>query len=318
MELTDQINRALSKIQAKDHRVLTNLRQKLMSNAKPTFNKVDGSAFFPIRPSSATKPLRDLFYDLKNFYEPGSIPKAELEPRIELIFQFGHLTEELLKKLCKATFEVQYEQERVKYGELVDRDGSIIPLTGAIDWAMRLDPLSEKLTLCDAKSIGDYPFKSAPKEANIAQMQLYMHSEWGRKNSVNNAVLIYFNKNTSEIKCIEVEYDASLALKLLERFQFLWSSYLKNELPPREYFAGIDWEADYSAYKEYDNQEFTMDREARQQYQIQEYFTPSQYMKEDLKAHAKKFGAGVANYVDKTCYIKYIDGKLRLVIEETF
>src|SRR5271165_79699 len=137
MKITDEINKSLARIQSEDHIVHKGLREALFDAVTPVFD-FDAQAFFPIRPSSATKPLRDIFYDLKNFYVPNSVPKSPFEPRIKLIFQFGHLTEQLILKLCKNKFNVQDEQKRVKYGELIDRDGSIIALTGSIDWAMPL------------------------------------------------------------------------------------------------------------------------------------------------------------------------------------
>jgi len=314
LQITEEINKSLARIQAEDHVVHKGLREALFDAVTPVFD-FDAQAFFPIRPSSATKPLRDIFYDLKNFYVPGSIPKNDFEPRIKLIFQFGHLTEALILKLCKNKFNVQDEQKRVKYGELIDRDGTIIPLTGSIDWAMRLDIGSSALTLVDSKSIGDYPFKTAPKEANIAQMQLYMHSDWGRENKVDKAILIYFNKNTSDIKCIEIDYDAGLAVNLLKRLKLAWDYYLRDEVPPREYLAGCDWEADYGAYKDYDNEEFKNPSNfKRELISVQEYAPKiGKYAKDAIRAHVEKYGNSIIKYLDCTRHIEYIDGKLTLI-----
>lgn len=314
MKLTTEINHALIRIQSEDHINQSGLRDSLMDSVAPVFDRDSLQAYFPLRPSGCLKPLRDLYYDLQNFYNPGTIPKADFEPRVKLIFQFGHLTETLLKKLCAHNFDITFEQERVKYGELLDKDGTKIPLTGAIDWAMRLDTTSSKLTLCDAKSIGDYPFKGVPKEDNIAQMQLYMHSDWGRANNVNSAILIYFNKNTSDIKCIEVQYDAGLATKIFARLEYVWECYKKNEVPPREYLAGIDWKADYSPYVEYDNSEFTEAPETRETVEVAEYFKAARYVKEDIRGHVEKYGSKIANYIDKQVYVSYTDKKLHLII----
>jgi hypothetical protein len=312
MQITDEINKALARIQSEDHVVHKGLREALFDAVTPVFD-FDAQAFFPIRPSSATKPLRDIFYDLKNFYVPNSIPKNDFEARVKLIFQFGHLTEQLILKLCKNKFNVQDEQKRVKYGELTDRDGTIIPLTGSIDWSMRLDVSSSALTLVDSKSIGDYPFKTAPKEANIAQMQLYMHSDWGRENQVNKAILIYFNKNTSDIKCIEIDYDGGLAMNLLKRLKLAWEYYLKDEVPPREYLCGCDWEADYSPYRDYDNLEFLPSLQ-RTSIKVQEYAPKiGKYSKDAIRAYVEKYGNKAVNYLDELRQIDYIDGKLQLV-----
>lgn len=310
MKLTDEINTALARIVTEEHIVQKGIRDALFDAVGPLYDTE--ATFFPLRPSSCLKPLRDLFYDLKNFYKPGSIPKSSLDPRIKLIFQFGHLTETLLKKLFAYTYGVVAEQERVKYGELIDKAGNIIPLTGSIDWASTIG--GPTLVLCDAKSIGDFPFKKAPKEENVAQMQLYMHSDWGRRNEVNRALLIYFNKNTSDIKCIEVAYEPKLAQALLDRLALAFDYYKKDEVPPREYLAGLDWQADYSPYKEYDNAEFMLTHRETVYIHDNFYFRNE---KQALREHAEKYGNKAAQYLDKLVQIDYINNKLTLTIKES-
>lgn len=313
MTLTQEISLALNRIHAEDHVVHQGLLNSLYQSVGPVFDAGDPGGFFPLRPSGCLKPMRDMYYDLVNFYNPGTIPKEDFPARVKLIFQFGHLTENLIKKLCRHNFTVQYEQQRVKYGELTDKYGSIIPLTGAIDWAMRLDETSEKLTLIDSKSIGSFPFKKVPKEENIAQMQLYMHSDWGRANNVNSAMLIYFCKDNSEMKCIEVPYDAGLASKLLERMKLVWNHYLRNEVPPREYLAGIDWKADYSPYRDYDNREF-LTSAPREEVNVKDFFKPARYVKDGIREHHEKYGNKRVNFVDKSVQIVYDNEKLNLII----
>lgn len=309
MTLTEEINAKLDMIVEEDHIVQNGIRDALFDTVGPLFDTE--TTFFPLRPSSCLKPLRDLFYDLKNFYRPGSIPKIELEPRIKLIFQFGHLTETLLKKLFGYAYGVVAEQERVKYGQLIDKNGNIIELTGSIDWASTIG--GPALILCDAKSIGDFPFKKAPKAENVAQMQLYMHSDWGRRNNVNKALLIYFNKNTSDIKCIEVAYDAELAQKLLDRLSLAFEYYKRDEVPPREYLAGLDWQASYSSYVDYDNAEFTISN--REVVHVDRGFELINE-KREIRDHVEKFGNKRVVYLDKEVQIDYINKKLTLTIEE--
>ena len=305
------LQRRLSEIQSEEHIVHTGLRDALFDSVGPLFDEPDRKSF-PLRPSACLKPMRDLFYDLKNFYAPGTIPKADFDARVKLIFQFGHMTETLMKKVCAHNFSVQYDQERVKYGELVDAQGNKIELSGAIDWAMELDG---KLYLCDSKSIGDFPFKKAPKEEHIAQLQLYMHSDWGRANSVNAAILLYFNKNTSDIKCIQFDYDAELAQNIVDRFKKVWEYYLRDEVPPREYLAGCDWQADYSSYKDYDNIEFVEGGE-RRTISANE-FSPSvgKYDKAAVRGFVEKYGNTKVAYKDASVCVVYRDGRLELAVE---
>lgn len=321
MKLTDEINSALSRIVEEDHIVQNGVRDALFDSVGPLFDTE--STFFPLRPSSCLKPLRDLYYDLCNFYKPGSIPKAPLEARIKLIFQFGHLTETLLKKVFAYTYGVVAEQERVTYGYVFTKavenaDGTVIPgepipLTGSIDWASTVG--GPVLVLCDAKSIGDFPFKKAPKAENIAQMQLYMHSDWGRRNDVNRAMLIYFNKNTSDIKVIEVGYEPLLAQKLLERLQLVYNYYLEGTVPPREFLAGLDWQADYGSYKDYDNLEFA-ENAMRENFPVPEYYEAPKNAKAALRQHVEKYGNKRVIYLDKQVEVVYNQGKLELLTKE--
>lgn len=308
--LTKTINRALATIQQENHSVEKGIRDALMDCVGPLFDKPHNT--FPLRPSGCLKPMRDLYYELVNYYTPGTIPKADFEPRVKLIFEFGHMTETLLKNLTKEYFEVVFEQEKVKYGQLMDKNGNVVELSGAIDWAIKLDSGSDALTLCDSKSIADFPYKKAPKEEHIAQMQLYMHSEWGRTNKVNNALLIYFNKNTCDIKVIEIPYDAELAANILKRFELVYDYYKKGIVPPREYFAGLDWQANYSSYRDYDNIEFTLDSSQRELIAVEEYAPNSEYEKDDIRNHVEKYGNKAVNYIDKIHIIGYDGKKLTL------
>lgn len=306
MKLTDEINTALARIIDEDHVVQNGVRDALFDSVGPIFD-VEAS-FFPLRPSSCLKPLRDLYYDLVNFYAPGTIPKAPFENRIKLIFQFGHLTETLLKKVFAYTYGVQMDQQRVVYGELIDKDGNKIVLGGNIDWCSKLG--GNELILCDAKSIGDFPFKKAPKAENISQMQLYMHSDIGRKHQLNKALLIYFNKNTSDIKCIEVPYDPILAEKLLERLKYVWECYKSGTVPPREHVLSVDWEANYSAYREYDNKEFELEIFDRETIEVEGKC-------KKLKSHVLEYGNKIVLYDDGAFYAKKSGDKLVLLEKDT-
>lgn len=308
MTLTNAIARKIEDIQAENHTVHEGIRDMLLEKVGATFDKNDTPAF-PLRPSAVLKPLRDLYYDLCNYYKPGSIPKSELEPRVKLIFEFGHRTEDLMMKLFGNAFSVEYAQHRVKYGELKDKDGNIIPLEGSIDWAAKLNG---EYVICDSKSIGSFPFKTAPKEDNIAQMQLYMHSDWARSLNINKALLIYFNKDNSDIKVIEVVYDPRLARMLVIRLKRAFNYYKLGIVPPREYFAGCDWRADYSAYRDYDNQEFVGGVEGRKIREIETLAPKYKYPKEAIREHVRKFGRDAVKYSDKLVFVTYNTNKLVL------
>lgn len=308
-KLTNKINEAITFIQKEDHVVHKGLREAVFESVGPLLDKP--SNMFPLRPSSALKPLRDLYYDLCNYEKPGSVPKKDFEPRIKLIFEFGHATETLLKSLCKEAWDVLFEQEKVCYGKLRAKDGSTINLEGSIDWACMLDG---ELVLFDAKSIGSFPFKTAPKEDNIAQMQLYMHSDWGRRNKVNRTILVYFNKDNSDIKCIEVKYDEQLARRLLLRLKLAYRYWKQGIVPPREYLAGVDWRADYSPYKDVDNAEFTVPQNQRQVVKVDKPYKTYGAIKDAISYHVNNFNNAIAVYLDKEVYVRYDGSKLAIEI----
>ncbi len=252
------------------------------------------AARYPLSPSAALKPLRDLYYGLVNFHKPGTIPVDEIEPRVKLTFKLGHMIEAMLVEYFREAFQLKDEQRRVSFCTL--NDGTV--LTGAIDWAV---VINGETILMDSKSSGSYPFKLAPKEDNIAQMQLYMHSDWGRKNKVNKAILAYFNKDNSEIKCIQIDYNEKLAEAILARFYLVHKYYRDGIVPPREYVLGLDWQANYSNYRTHDSAEFNKPLEEREVVTSNEKAPKS--TKENLKAFVLRYGSAVVNYTDTSLYV---------------
>lgn len=257
---------------------------------------------FPLRPSSALKPLRDLYYDLCNYYKPGSIPQDTLEPRVRMLFDLGYVIEENLKKYFKPEYHVCYEQHEVEVGELFDGT----KIKGSIDWAVRND---QELIIMDSKSSADFTFKTAPKEDNIAQMQLYLHSKWARENNINRAVLVYYNKNNSDLACYEVPYDANVAIAILDRFNVALSAYMHKAIPAREFVLGCDWKADYSSYKTYEAAEFKKKLSERNRVMGTGH---SNTTKDFLKKHVLTFGADVVEYENGAFAAVYDEEKRKL------
>lgn len=265
----------------------------------------DNKPRFPLSPSAALKPLRDLYYSLINFYEPGSIPTDALEPTVKLTFKIGYMVESMLLEYFKEAYELKDEQRRVTFGKL--SNGT--ELTGSIDWSIQLQG---ETILMDCKSINSYGFtlltprnqNPKPKEDNIAQMQLYMHSDWGRKNNVNRAVLVYFNKDISELKAIEIKYNKELAEAILARLYTAFDFYMRRELPPREYVLGVEWQALYTAFKTYDNAEFALPLELRPKIEGE--------IISDLKTFVLTYGNAVVTSKGESVYVRYTPNKLIL------
>lgn len=250
---------------------------------------------YPLSPSQATKSLRDLYYALVNFSKPGTIPRDDFRPETLLTFRLGYAIESLIIQYCKSQFEIIDEQARVHILNST--------IAGNIDFAIRFK--SGEVVLCDSKSAADYSFRKAPSESNVAQMQLYMHSDWGRAHNVTRAMLFYVNKNTSDINVIEVPYDAATAEALLARFTKAQAYYAANEVPPREYVLGCDWQANYSNFKTYDNAEFAIPVDKRE---IVDYDGDELSVKE----HVLKYGNAIVNYKTGAMYARLSSNKIVL------
>jgi CRISPR/Cas system-associated exonuclease Cas4 (RecB family) len=302
------ITKLIKDVQAKSKRL-----DKMESDILKAVDALDnpGPARFPLSPSSALKSKRDLFYALKNYYAPGTIPTDALEPKVKLTFEIGHMVEAMMVKYFKEAYQLKDEQRRVTFGKLTGLKE--VELTGSIDWAVKING---ETILMDCKSINSYGFTllhprnqvPAPKDDNIAQMQLYMHSDWGRKNNVNKAILVYFNKDKSELRCIEVSYDENLAKAILERFQEVWTLYHVDILPEREYVLGCDWQALYNNFKTHDNAEFAVAPEKRT------YLKVDSLAPTDLKEFVLEYGSTVVEFKDKTIYANYSPTKLTLQV----
>ncbi len=278
---------------------MKDMKQKILESVKANAKRENR---YPLSPSQATKSLRDLYYGLCNYHNPGSIPVDELDGQTLLKFELGYAIENILVEHVKRAFKVVNIQERVKMTR------GNFSIEGNIDWAIEVDG---KTILMDSKSSGSYPFKyKTPKEDNIIQMQLYMHSDWGRKNNVNSAILLYYNKDNSDLKLCEVEYDETVAINSLLHLEKAAMAYGLKQLPPREYVLGVDWQASYNSYKTYDNKEFEVPLKDREVYEIVALTPPL-----DLKQHVLAWGNKVLDYNGKLVYAKKMNDKLVLVTE---
>lgn len=67
-----------------------------------------------------------------------------------------------------------------------------------------------------------------PKKEHVGQVQLYMHFT-----GIHNAIILYENKNTSEIREFIIKYDETEAKNILEGFLSTYEKISLNELPER-------------------------------------------------------------------------------------
>lgn len=224
----------------------------------------------PLRPSSALKSERELYYGLVDFYEPGRIVKTPIEGRNAMLLSLGHAIERHFIEHIERAFAVTHRNIRVHYATIEAADRRVIELTGELDYVIESTKTGE-LIICDSKSSADFPFKSGvPKDEHIAQINLYIHSSWARERNINKSWIMYYNKNNSEIKIYEFEYSKQLAETIVNKFLKVLNSYISGVVPNREHVLGVDWQAAYSSYREHDNKEFTVPAEKRAKSKLKE------------------------------------------------
>lgn len=233
--------------------------QEIQSAAKISAMNISAKTnSFPLRPSSALKSLRDLYYGLVNYYKPSTITTTPIEGRNVMLLSLGHAIEKHFVEFIEKSYAIPYRSLRVDYGEVIGPDGVPHKLTGELDFVLQSVKTGE-LVIADSKSSADFPFKaSVPKQEHIAQINLYMHSKWARDLNINKAFIMYYNKNNSDIKVYEFVYSKELAQEVIDRFNVALSSYVVGSIPKREYVLGCDWQAAYSSFRDHDNKEFTI------------------------------------------------------------
>lgn len=236
--------------------------RKVLEASRAASNKEAGERrSFPLRPSSALKSRRDLYYGLCNYYHPGSISTDAI--RNPILLDLGHAVEGHLVKHLERAFKIVHRNHRVEYGSVIGPDTVPIVLTGELDFCIEND--KGETILCDSKTIAEFGFKmlNGPKEEHIAQLHCYLRSEWARSLNITRAMLFYYNKNTSELRIYEFTYDPAIADAVVARFQEVMDAYTRLQLPKREYVFGQDWQATYTDFKTHDLEDFEKPLDAR-------------------------------------------------------
>lgn len=226
--------------------------QKVQEAAKRlTANIAVEKNSFPLRPSSALKPERDLYYGLVNYYKPGTIPVSDIEGRSCMLLSLGHVIEKHLVEFLRHAYKIPFTAQKITYGTITTKNGPIV-LGGELDFIIELP--SGELVLADSKSSADFPFKKEDvlKDSHVAQLNLYLHSDWCKSKNITRALTCYYNKNTSDLKVREFQYDERLATETVARFQRVHDAYEAGNVPKLQHILGIDWEAKYSMYRDYE------------------------------------------------------------------
>lgn len=229
---------------------------------------------FPLRPSSALKSKRELFYGLINYFKPGSIPVSPTEGRNTMLLSLGHAIEKHFVEFIERAYAIPYRNQRVTYAEIKAVNGETYTLSGELDFVIQ-STVTGEMIIADSKSSADFPFKaSIPKEEHLAQINLYLHSDWAKSKGISKAFIMYYNKNNSELKVYEFNYSQELAEAVINKFKEVLNTYLAGDKKgnpfARDHVFGVDWQAAYSSFKDHDNREFSVPLKDRKETSISE------------------------------------------------
>jgi len=147
--------------------------------------------------TDAGKCPRAVFFKFKN------VPREKMEPQVLRMFDHGdYIQMQILNNLFSLGI-VRASEVKIPPQELISgRADAIITL-------------NNELYVVDFKSMNSMVFKNLdqPKEDNLNQIQLYL-----RYFKIPKGILLYINKDTLELKEFLVEYNPTVAQKLLKDY----------------------------------------------------------------------------------------------------
>ena len=175
--------------------------------------------------SDAGKCPRAIWFSLKNY------PKKPIESRIRRILEHGDYTH---MRIMGALFSLGL----IKAVEVEIPENEFIH--GRADAIITLD---NEPCIIEIKSIHSAKFnKEEPDKDHVLQTQLYMHHF-----KIKQAIIIYENKNTQELKEYLIKYDKEQVEEVLNTFKKIKIDIEKDTLPliPQEL---EKWRCDYCPY----------------------------------------------------------------------
>ena len=179
--------------------------------------------------TDAGKCPRAIFFKFKN------VPREKMEPRVLRMFDHGdYIQMQILNNLFSLGI-VRASEVKIPPQELISgRADAIITL-------------NNELYVIDFKSMNSMVFKNLAeaKEDNLNQIQLYLHFF-----KIPKGILLYINKDTLELKEFLVEYNPTVAQKLLKDLSELKTKIDSNIVPDRIPEYPENWQCQYCQFKE--------------------------------------------------------------------
>lgn len=199
-----------------------------------TNERREKSDYSPIRMSSAGKCQRAIAYQLHGF-EGEPLPSRSI-----MVFRLGDTIEKELKSLIQKYYpdQIEYPEEPCK----VIVAGKEIH--GHIDGMIK-----NPKTILEIKSINTMAFKRLGTEVSYdyqCQAVCYM-----KAHGLTKTLFIFYNKDTSHLQEIEVNYSEDTWNQIVQRFTNVIKS-TKDNLPSKEYGPDdkgkLDWHCSYCSF----------------------------------------------------------------------
>ncbi len=179
--------------------------------------------------TDAGKCPRAIFFKFKN------VPREKTAPEVLRMFDHGDY------------IQMQILSTLFSLGIVRASEVSIPPQEIISGRADAIVTLNNELYVVDFKSMNSLIFKSlnSPKDENVNQIQLYMHFF-----KIPRGILLYVNKDTSELKEFIITYNRAFCEKLLEDLRILKTKIEANIVPKVLTDYPNNWQCKYCQFKE--------------------------------------------------------------------
>lgn len=179
--------------------------------------------------TDAGKCGRAIFFKFKN------VPREKMTPEVLRMFDHGDY------------IQMQHLNTLFSLGIVRASEISIPPQEMISGRADAIITLNNELYVVDFKSMNSMIFQKleAAKEENINQIQLYLHFF-----KIPKGILLYINKNTSQLKEFVINYDPVLCQKLLKDLAILKTKIEGNIIPLPLPDYPEPWQCKYCQFKE--------------------------------------------------------------------
>lgn len=176
-----------------------------------------------ISPTDAKGCARKIFWSFQK-----NIPRDEESGRSQLILSMGNAVHERIQGILQ-DMGIQIKDEYY-----LDTHYKDMPIHGYVD---SICLINGKTTIVEIKSQKEWNYGYGSKSKcyrvdvspeHYGQVQMYMHFT-----GIHEGIVLYENKNTSELKEFHVEYDREFFKTMMDELYSIWLKVRLNETPDR-------------------------------------------------------------------------------------